>query len=109
MQTTRDLPGFWRGSYAAVLAEMLLPAADPGASALLEDYGRRRAADRRGMLAFTDQLVRLFGARHGGLVWARNVGLLLFDQSPLAKGALSRLSWGFGGALSRLSRALPLS
>jgi 2-octaprenyl-6-methoxyphenol hydroxylase len=94
---------------AAVLAEMLLAANDPGEPSLIEEYGRRRAADRRGMVAFTDRLVRLFGARHGGLVWARNVGLLMFDQSPLAKRALSQLSWGFGGALPRLSRGLPLS
>ena len=39
---------------------------------------------------------------------ARNLGLLLFDVSPTAKRALSRLSWGFGGALPRLSRGLQL-
>ena len=39
---------------------------------------------------------------------ARNLGLLLFDLLPGAKSALSRLSWGFGGSLPRLSRGLPL-
>jgi len=47
---------------AALLAEMLAPAPDPGAGALLEEFERRRAADRRGMIDFTDGLVKLFAS-----------------------------------------------
>ena len=43
-----------------------------------------------------------------GAVALRDLALLLFDLSPPAKRALSRLSWGFGGALPRLSRGLAL-
>ena len=60
------------------------------------------------MIAFTDNLVKLFGDRRLAAITARNLGLLLFDVSAPAKRALSRLSFGFGGALPRLSRGLPL-
>ena len=93
---------------AAVLAELIAAAADPGEAALLAQFAQRRAADRDGMIAFTDRLVRLFGDQRAPLIAARNLALLLFDVSPPAKRALSRLSWGFGGALPRLSRGLAL-
>lgn len=93
---------------AAVLAELIAAAADPGASAVLAQFAARRMADRRGMVAFTDNLVRLFGDRRAPAIAARNLGLLLFDVSPPAKRALARLSFGFGGALPRLARGLPL-
>jgi 2-octaprenyl-6-methoxyphenol hydroxylase len=93
---------------AAVLAELLAAAADPGAPQLLTQFAARRAADRRGMIGFTDQLVKLFGSRRATTIGLRNLGLLLFDLSAPAKRALARLSFGFGGALPRLSRGLPL-
>jgi 2-octaprenyl-6-methoxyphenol hydroxylase len=93
---------------AAMLAELIATASDPGADPLLARFADHRAADRRGMIAFTDQLVRLFRTRRAGAIAARDLGLLLFDLSHPAKRALSRLSWGFGGSLPRLSRGLPL-
>lgn len=93
---------------AAVLAELVARAADPGAPSLLAEFARRRAADRRGMIGFTDRLVQLFGDQRAGAILARNLGLLLFDVLPPAKRALSRLSFGFGGELPRLVRGLPL-
>jgi len=94
---------------AAVLAELIAAAADPGAPDLLAEFAARRADDRRGMIGFTDNLVKLFGDRRAGMIAARNLGLLLFDLSAPAKQALARLSFGFGGALPRLSRGLPLT
>jgi 2-octaprenyl-6-methoxyphenol hydroxylase len=94
---------------AAVLAELIAAAPDPGAPAVLEEFAARRADDRRGMIGFTDNLVKLFGDRRAGMIAARNLGLLLFDLSAPAKQALARLSFGFGGALPRLSRGLPLT
>jgi len=93
---------------AAVLAELIVAADDPGADGVLAEFARRRSADRAGMIAFTDRLVRLFADPRPAAALARNAGLLLFDLSPPAKRALSRVSWGFGGALPRLSRGLPL-
>jgi 2-octaprenyl-6-methoxyphenol hydroxylase len=94
---------------AALLAELLAAAPDPGAAAVLESYARRRAADRRGMIGFTDGLVKLFASDRPGRAAARNLALLLFDLAPGAKRALSRLSWGFGGDTPRLLRGLPVA
>jgi 2-octaprenyl-6-methoxyphenol hydroxylase len=92
---------------AALLAEVLAAAPDPGAPAVLEDYERRRGTDRRGMIGFTDGLVKLFASERRFVSAARGAGLLLFDIAPAAKRALSRLSWGFGGDSPRLMRGLP--
>ncbi len=76
---------------------------------MLEEFERRRSADRRGMIGFTDGLVKLFASDRPGAAEARNLGLLLFDVSPGAKRWLSRLSWGFGGDTPRLMRGLPVA
>lgn len=95
---------------AAALAERLAragaAAADPGATTLLADYAADRQQDRAGMLAFTDGLVRLFALDFPGAASLRSAGLLLFDGAPLAKRALSGVSWGFGSRLPRLLRGL---
>ena len=95
---------------AATLAEVLAdaPAEDPGSAALLQRYADWRRTDRRALIAFTDGLVRLFGSPWGPVQRARSLGLVLFDLSPPAKSALSKLSLGFAGRLPRLARGLPL-
>ncbi len=98
---------------AATLAEMLAgAAANSDFSAVLGELLGRFAAwrdeDRRGVTRFTDSLVKLFGSDTPGLGLVRNFGLLLFDMSPAAKRALSRVSWGFAGRMPRLARGLPL-
>jgi 2-octaprenyl-6-methoxyphenol hydroxylase len=93
---------------AAVLAELIAAAEDPGAQQVLTRFAVQRSADRDGMIAFTDRLVKLFSTQRASAIAARNLGLLLFDISPIAKQALSRISWGFGASLPRLSRGLPL-
>jgi 2-octaprenyl-6-methoxyphenol hydroxylase len=95
---------------AAHLAEILAGAgADPGAEEVLASFAAQRAADRRGVVGFTDGLVRLFGDSRPPIRLARNLGLLLFDLLPPAKSALARVSTGFGGRTPRLARGLPLS
>ena len=94
---------------AATLAEMLASTTDaPDFSALLARFAAWRDEDRRGVTRFTDSLVKLFGSERPGLSAIRNFGLLLFDLSPTAKRALSRVSWGFAGRMPRLARGLPL-
>lgn len=100
---------------AAVLAEVLADrgsladgATDPGAASVLARFARERAADRRGVVGFTDGLVRLFGDPRRPVGVARNLGLLLFDLAPPAKSALARVSTGFGGRTPRLARGLRL-
>jgi 2-octaprenyl-6-methoxyphenol hydroxylase len=94
---------------AAMLAEVIANAAgDVGSPALLERFSAWRARDRRGVLGFTDNLVKLFGDGRFGVAALRDLGLLLFDLAPPAKGALARVSGGFGGPSPRLARGLPV-
>ena len=98
---------------AATLAEMLASAASNSdfaltAGELLQKFAAWRAEDRKGVTRFTDGLVKLFGSDTPGVGLVRNFGLLLFDMSPAAKRALSRVSWGFAGRMPRLARGLPL-
>ena len=96
---------------AATLAELLAERVgdarpDCGATGLLAEFARRRQADRDGVTRFTDGLVKLFGDERPGFGAVRDLGLLLFDLSPAAKSALSRISWGFAGRTPRLARGV---
>jgi 2-octaprenyl-6-methoxyphenol hydroxylase len=98
---------------AACLAELLAEKCievgpDCGAAALLARYDEWRASDRRGIIGFTDSLVRLFANPLGVVRHVRNIGLLAFDLLPPAKAALSRLSTGTARA-SKLARGVPLT
>jgi len=92
----------------AALAELLAGQDDPGLPQLLERFARERAADRRGVMRFTDGLIRMFGDTRLPVRAVRDAGLLLFDLLPPAKAALSRVSLGFGSHAPRLARGLPL-
>jgi 2-octaprenyl-6-methoxyphenol hydroxylase len=81
---------------------------DPGAQPTLAAYDEWRRVDRRGVIAFTDGLVRVFSNPSGTIGLLRNLGLLAFDAFPPAKAALSRLSTGAGTRLPRLARGVPL-
>jgi 2-octaprenyl-6-methoxyphenol hydroxylase len=94
---------------AAMLAELIAAADDPGAAALLSQYAKWRASDRNGVIRFTDGLIKLFGDARTSVGMLRNLGLLLFDLAPPAKSALARVSAGFGGPTPRLARGLSLS
>lgn len=93
---------------AAVLAELVAAAADPGALPVLEQYQQQRSVDRERMIAFTDGLVQLFASQRPGLPQLRALGLLMFDALPPAKRAMSAISWGFNPRAPRLLRGLPL-
>ena len=99
---------------AASLAELIAERAgnedaDPGSSALLAEYDAWRAADRGGVIAFTDGLIRLFANPLSSVRRLRNLGLLAFDLLPPAKAALSRLSTGGGGRVPKLARGVALT
>lgn len=93
---------------AATLAEVLVAARaqgeDIGSDAVLNRFVAARDADRRGVIQFTDSLVKLFRSDLPGMGLLRDLGLLLFDLTLPAKRALSRVSWGFAGRLPRLAR-----
>lgn len=92
---------------AAALVDLLAQApADPGSTELLSQFAAQRTADRDGVVAFTDALVRVFSTEHPVVAAGRDLGLLLFDLLPPAKRALSRVSLGFGTYTPRLARGL---
>ena len=100
---------------AASLAELIAEhrqesGFDAGAPGLLAEYDAWRAADRGGVIAFTDGLVRLFANPLRVVQRLRNVGLLAFDLFPPAKAALSRLSTGAGAGarVPKLARGVSL-
>ncbi len=93
---------------AELIAENLRSSADPGSPALLREYDAWRRADRGGVIAFTDGLVRLFSSPLSAAARVRNLGLLAFDLLPPAKSALSRLSTGGGGRVPKLARGVGL-
>jgi len=85
-------------------------AVDPGGRELLAEYDAWRAADRRGVIGFTDGLVRVFSNPLKGVQRLRNLALLAFDLLPPAKSALSRLSSGGGGGrIPKLARGVALT
>lgn len=94
----------------AALAEVVadsIPAL--GEVSMLARYDEWRRTDRRGVIAFTDGLVRLFGSPLGSVKVVRDLGMLLFDVMPPAKSALSALSMGVTGRLPRLACGMPLT
>jgi 2-octaprenyl-6-methoxyphenol hydroxylase len=95
-------------SLAELIAENAKGDADPGNHKLLDEYDAWRRADRRGVIAFTDGLVRMFSNPLSGVARLRNLGLLAFDLLPPAKSALSRLSTGGSGRVPKLARGVAL-
>ncbi len=95
-------------SLAELIAEHRHAHGDLGGASLLADYDSWRAADRGGIIAFTDGLVRLFSSPLGAVKRLRNLGLLAFDVLPPAKAALSRLSTGTAGRVPKLARGVAL-
>jgi 2-octaprenyl-6-methoxyphenol hydroxylase len=92
-----------------LIAEHRSTAGDLGDAALLAAYDGWRAADRSGLITFTDALVRVFSAPLAAVQHLRNFGLLAFDLLPPAKAALSSLSTGVTGRIPKLARGVALA
>jgi 2-octaprenyl-6-methoxyphenol hydroxylase len=96
-------------SLAELIAEVVRQEdGDAGNPNLLAEYDAWRAADRGGVIAFTDGLVRMFSSPLASVRRLRNMGLLAFDLLPPAKAALSRLSTGGSGRVPKLARGVAL-
>ncbi|HWJ35667.1 MAG TPA: 2-octaprenyl-6-methoxyphenyl hydroxylase [Steroidobacteraceae bacterium] len=93
---------------AELVAERRAGDTDAGDADMLAEYDAWRAADRGGIIAFTDGLVRLFSNPLRAVQRLRNLGLLAFDVLPPAKAALSRLSTGAAGRVPKLARGVAL-
>jgi len=97
-------------SLAEVLADGLRSTSqlDAGAPELLQRYADWRQEDSKGIVSFTDTLVRVFSQPLGVVKFARNAGLLAFDLMPAAKNAMAQLSIGASTRIPRLARGAPL-
>lgn len=72
------------------LTETLRTASDPGESAVLKRYARRRQVDRFAAAGFSDALIRGFGAQLPLLPLARGLGLAALDVLPPLRRFLAR-------------------
>lgn len=80
---------------AALLAQALRQALDPGNPAVLARYARSRQADRWGAAAFTDGIVRTFSTPFPALNAVRGIALSALDLiSPLRHFVARRMIWG---------------
>lgn len=77
------------------LAESLLDQSDPGDPKILAAYAKGRQFDRRGSMAFTDGIVRLFSNDLAPINFVRGIGLLALDlYPPLRHFVAKRMIWG---------------
>lgn len=80
---------------AALLAQQLRHALDPGSAHTLDPYVRSRQLDRYGAAAFTDGIVRTFSTPFPLLNTVRGMGLSALDlMSPLRHFVARRMIWG---------------
>jgi 2-octaprenyl-6-methoxyphenol hydroxylase len=80
---------------AALLAQHLRNAMDPGSTHTLHPYVRGRQLDRYGAAAFTDGIVRTFSTPFPLLNTVRGLGLSALDLiSPLRHFVARRMIWG---------------
>ena len=88
------------------LAEMLIrqqhDEKDIGAPAFLASYADSRLQDHDRVTGFTDYLVRIFSNDWLPVTLARNAGLALLDQIPVAKAYLTRHAMGLEGRMPRV-------
>jgi 2-octaprenyl-6-methoxyphenol hydroxylase len=105
----RSMPGEERVGHGVAADASGAAGMDAGDPAMLAQYDAWRADDRRGIIGFTDGLVRVFSNPWGPIRQARNLALLAFDLLPPAKAALSALSMGAARRAPKLARGVALS
>jgi len=97
----------------AELADLLVDAEhtgqDPGGSAVLSGYRKRRGGDQAAVAMLTDTLARLFVNPWTPVRLGRNLGMLGLDLLPPARHLLAQRFMGTGGRLPRLARGIGLS
>ncbi|MBK7564593.1 MAG: FAD-dependent monooxygenase [Propionivibrio sp.] len=77
------------------LAESLFDLNDAGNPTALATYAKGRQFDRRGSMAFTDGIVRLFSNDLAPISFVRGIGLLALDlYPPLRHFVAKRMIWG---------------
>lgn len=90
---------------ALTLAELLEQGGDPGSEALLAEYARRRAEDRRRTLEFSHGLALATGQPAALARPLRSAGMLAAARVPSLQGWLVGGAMGYRGEVPRLCRA----
>ena len=90
-----------------VICEAQHTGEDIGSSDTLHRYQNWRLAEQQQVAQATDGLVRLFTNPLRSIQWARNLGMIAFNQMPSAKRALARAAMGISGTLPALARGIP--
>jgi 2-octaprenyl-6-methoxyphenol hydroxylase len=85
----RDVEGL-----AACLDETRRNGGEIGGEAMLGDYARRRRADQRSVVRFTDTLAQLFSRRFAPIALMRDAAMFAIDVTPPAKRWLIRRAAG---------------
>lgn len=71
-------------------------------------YLQSRRLDQKSMIGFTNGLIQLFTSRIPGLGLARDLGLIVLDNSTFLKKWLSRYAQGYGGIIPDLVCEIPI-
>ncbi len=75
---------------------------------MLDCYIKTREQDQINIISLTNSLISLFTSRIPGVGLARDLGLLLLDNSPFLKKCLSRYAQGYSGIIPDLVCEIPL-
>ena len=86
-----------------LLARCAQTGADPGSTALLDDYARDRREDRDGTIAMSDGLARWTANEALPLKLLRSLGLVALDRIAPLQSVLVRRGMGFRGKTPRLA------
>ena len=93
---------------AEIVADRSRLGLDPGDATALERYAQWRRFDGVALIAVTDGINRLFANDIEPLAFARETGLAIVENLPVAKRFFMRHAMGVIGDLPRLMRGEPL-
>ncbi len=77
-------------------------------SEMLNAYAKMRQSDQKNIIGFTNSLINLFTSHLPGVGLARDLGLLLLDNSAFLKKCLSLYAQGYSGIIPDLVCQIPL-
>jgi 2-octaprenyl-6-methoxyphenol hydroxylase len=73
-----------------------------------DEYLKLRLGDQKNIISFTNSLIGLFTSQIPGMGLARDLGLIVFDNSTFLKNWLSRYAQGYSGTIPDLACQIPV-
>lgn len=77
--------------------------------AMLTQYLALRLSDQKSIIGFTNSLISIFTSRIPGVSLARDLGLIVLDNSTTLKNWLSRYAQGYNGVIPDLVCQIPVN